>query len=59
MDLTQVTGVWGHGGEGHVACPIGVNLQGLSSEGESEWEKESGLGWGRGSQFGGHGQFPQ
>ena len=39
MDLTQVTGVWGHGGEGHVACPIGVNLQGLSSEGESEWEK--------------------
>lgn len=33
MDLTQVTGVWGRGGEGQVACPIRVNLQGLSSEG--------------------------
>lgn len=33
MDLTRITLVWGHRGEGQVACPIQINLQGLSSEG--------------------------
>lgn len=43
-------------GEGHVACPAGVNLQGLSSEGRV---RERGVGWGgEGPQFGSHGQFP-
>lgn len=43
MALTQITGVWGSGGKGQVACPIQVNLQGLGLE----WGELSGRG-GRG-----------
>lgn len=44
MALTQITGVWEHGGEGQVACPIQANLQGLGMEWGEGVGEESGLG---------------